>query len=286
MTEIGLFLSVVLNGIAFGMILFLLAAGFELIVGVMNIVNLAHGSYFMVGAYIGVSVVKQTGNFLLAVLAGSASVGVLGLITERFLFRYLREHLQQVFLTFGVVYILTDVTRMIWGGDPYGISPPPFLAGSIEIMGRLFPIYRLALIPIGLTVALGLWLFQAKTRLGAIVRAGVDDREMAGVIGINIKLLSTLVFGGGVLLAGFGGVMASPIIAVVPGLDWEILNLALVVVVVGGMGSLRGALVGSLLIGLADSLGKFLFPEIAIVLTFLILAIVLLIKPSGIFGGS
>ena len=281
-----LLLNIALNGIALSMILFLLAAGFELMFGVMRIINMAHGSYFMVGAYVGIFVAKHTGFFGLGVLAGAVSVGVLGLIMDRFFLRYLQEHLQQVFLTFGVVFILSDITRMIWGGDPLGISTPALLAGSLKILGKSFPIYRLALIPIGLLVALGLWLFQAKTRLGAIVRAGVDDKEMVGVIGINIKLLSTMVFGGGALLAGFGGMMASPIIGVVPGLDWEILTLAMVVVVVGGLGSLPGALVGSLLIGLADTFGKFLLPEIAIVLTFFILAIVLIIKPSGIFGGG
>lgn len=285
MTEIGLLVSVALSGIALGMILFLLTAGFELIVGVMKIINLAHGSFFMLGAYIGVSVVRQTDNFLLCVLAGSAGVCVLGLITERFLIRYLPEHEQQVFLTFGIVYVLTDVPRMIWGGDPYAISTPALLSGSVQIMGKVFPVYRLAIIPIGLLVALGLWLFQEKTRVGAIIRAGVDDREMVGVIGINIKLLSTMVFGVGVLLAGFGGVMASPIIAVAPHLDWEMLTLALVVVSVGGMGSLRGALVGSLLIGVADTFGKFLLPEVSIVLIFFVLVVVLAVKPSGIFGG-
>lgn len=286
MPQLDLLLSVGLTGIAFGMVLFLLAAGLELMFGVMSIVNMAHGSFFMVGAYAGITVAKQTGNFPLGVLVGTFSVGILGLVTERFFFRYLPEHLQQVFLTFGVVYVLADVTRMVWGGDPYGIPAPPFLQGSIDILGRGFPIYRLALIPIGLLIALGLWLFQERTRLGAIVRAGVDDREMTGAIGINIKLLSTIVFAGGALLAGFGGAMASPIISVVPGLDWDVLTLALVVVVVGGLGSLRGALVGSLLVGLTDTFGKFLLPEVAIILTFLILAIVLIIKPTGIFGGS
>jgi len=281
-----LLLSMGVNGIALGMILFLLAAGFELMFGVMRIINMAHGSYFMVGAYVGIFVGKLSGIFGLGVLAGAVSVGVLGLIMERFFLRYLQDHLQQVFLTFGVVFILSDLTRMIWGGDPHGISTPALFAGSVEILGKPFPVYRLILIPVGLLVALGLWIFQAKTRLGAIVRAGVDDREMTGVIGINIKLLSTLVFGGGALLAGFGGMMASPIIAVVPGLDWEILTLGLVVVVVGGLGSLRGALVGSILIGLADTFGKFLFPEISIVLIFFILAVVLILKPSGMFGGG
>jgi branched-chain amino acid transport system permease protein len=284
MFELSLILSVALNGISFAMILFLLASGFEIIAGVMNIVNLAHGSFFMLGAYTGVTVIRRTGSFLLGVIAGTAIVGLLGLLTERFLFRHLREHQQHVFLTFGIVYVLTDVTRMIWGADPYGVSAPAIFAGSIDIMGRTFPIFRLFLIPVGLLVALGLWLFQNKTRLGAIVRAGVDDSEMVGVIGINIRLLSMWVFTGGLLLAGFGGVMSAPIIAVVPGLDWEVLNLALVVVVVGGLGSLGGALVGSILIGLADSFGRFLLPEISIILTFAILAIILTTKPSGIFG--
>lgn len=283
--DTGVLLSMGMNGIAFGMILFLLASGFEVMFGVMRIINMAHGSYFMMGAYLGIFVARLYGSFWLGVVAGSVAVGVLGVCMERLFLRYLQEPLQQVFLTFGFVFIFTDVTRMIWGGDPHGISPPQLLAGSLEMLGRPFPLYRLILIPVGLVVALGLWLFQAKTRLGAIVRAGVDDREMTGVIGINIKLLSTLVFGGGALLAGFGGMMASPIIAVVPGLDWEILTLAMVVVVVGGLGSLRGALIGSILIGLADTFGKFLFPEIAIVLLFFILAIVLIVKPSGIFGG-
>lgn len=285
MPDTGLLLRMGMNGIALGMILFLLASGFEVMFGVMRIINMAHGSYFMMGAYLGIFVAKFLDSFWLGVLAGSIAVGVLGILMERLFLRYLREPLQQVFLTFGFVFIFTDVTRIIWGGDPHGISPPPLLTGSLEILGKPVPIYRLILIPVGLLVALGLWVFQAKTRLGAIVRAGVDDREMTGVIGINIKLLSTLVFGGGALLAGFGGMMASPIIAVVPGLDWEILTLALVVVVVGGLGSLRGALVGSVLIGLADTFGRFFFPEIAIVLLFFILAIVLIVKPSGIFGG-
>lgn len=283
--EKGMLLSMGVNGVALGMILFLLASGFEVMFGVMRIINMAHGSYFMVGAYVGIFAAKLSGSFGVGVIAGAVSVCVLGLFMERFFLRYLREPLQQVFLTFGFVFILTDVTRIVCGGDPQGISPPALFAGSVEVLGRPFPVYRLILIPVGLLVALGLWLFQAKTRLGAIVRAGVDDREMTGVIGINIKLLSTLVFGGGALLAGFGGMMASPIISVVPGLDWEILTLALVVVVVGGLGSLRGALVGSVLIGLADTFGKFLLPEMAIVLIFFILAVVLILKPSGIFGG-
>jgi branched-chain amino acid transport system permease protein len=286
MLDLGSLLNLAMSGITFGMILFLLAAGFELMFGVMRIINMAHGSFFMLGAYVGISIARQTHNFLFGVLMGAISVGMVGLVTERFLFRRLPQHLQQVYVTFGIIYILADVSKMLWGSNPYVLSTPAFLAGSVNILARPFPIYRIVLLGIGLLTALGLWLFQEKTRVGSIVRAGVDDREMVGVIGINIKLLSTLVFTGGALLAGFAGVMASPIIPVLPGIDWDVMTLAMVVVVVGGLGSLRGALVGGLLIGLADTFGKFLLPQVGIVLIFLVLAVVLILRPSGIFGGS
>jgi len=286
MLDLGSLLNLAMSGITFGMILFLLAAGFELMFGVMGIINMAHGSFFMLGAYVGINIARQTGSFLFGILMGAVSGAIVGLFTERFLFRRLPEHLQQVYVTFGIIYILADLSKMLWGTNPYVLSAPALLAGSVAIMEKLFPVYRLVLLGVGLLIALGLWLFQEKTRLGSIVRAGVDDREMVGVIGINIKLLSTLVFTGGALLAGFAGVMASPIIPVLPGIDWDVLTLALVVVVVGGLGSLRGALLGALLIGLADTFGKFLLPQVAIVLVFVVLAVVIIIKPSGIFGGA
>lgn len=273
-----------LNGITFAMLLFLLTAGLELIFGVMDIVNLAHGSFYVMGAYVGVAVVKGTDNFLLGILAGMGATALLGLVTERFLFRYAPTHLRQVLLTFGLIYILADSSRALWGGDPTGIFAPAILATSVKMLGWGFPAYRLALIVIGLLIALGLWVFQERTRLGAVIRAGVDDKEMVAGLGINIKALATAVFTAGALLAGFAGVIGTPVIAVYLGLEWEILTLALVVLVVGGVGSLRGALVGSLLIGLADSFGKLLIPQAAMFLIFALMALVLVIKPSGLFG--
>ncbi|MGD0235115.1 MAG: branched-chain amino acid ABC transporter permease [Syntrophorhabdales bacterium] len=195
MFKLDLLLFVGLNGLSFGMVLFLLAVGLVLIFGVMNIVNMAHGSYFLIGAYIGIFVVSKTNSFLLAILASMAVLAFLGIITDRFFFRYIPENSEQMFLTFGFVYIFSDVSRMIWGGAPHGIPTPTLLAGSVAIMGRPFPVYRLMLIALGLLLALCVELLYGKTRLGAIIRAGVDDKLMCSAVGINIKLVSTAIFG-------------------------------------------------------------------------------------------
>ena len=194
--------TILLNGVSFSMLLFLLAAGLELMLGVLSIINLAHGSFYMVGAYVGIITVKSTGSFLLGLLAGMAIGALLGVITERFFFSRVPEHLQQVLLTFGMVYILADVCKSVWGGNPIGISAPKILAGSITIGGLLFPLYRLLIVLIGSFIAVALWFFQEKTILGAVIRAGVDDKEMVSGFGINIKMLNTVVFAFGSLLAG------------------------------------------------------------------------------------
>jgi branched-chain amino acid transport system permease protein len=273
-----------LNGVSLAMVLFLLATGLELIFGVMNIVNLAHGALFMIGAYVGATIVARTGNFLIAILGSIVVTVFIGLVSERLFFSRIPDHLRQVLFTFGVIYVIEDFCRLIWGGNPIGISTPSFLAGSVKIGELLFPVYRLVLIGIGLLAALGLWLFQEKTRWGAIVRAGVDDKEMVAALGINIKLISTSVFAFGTALAGFSGVIGSLILLVSPGVDWDILVLSLVVIVIGGMGSLWGALVGSLIIGLADNFGKLLIPSVSMALVFLVTAVILAMKPSGILG--
>jgi len=278
--------TVVLNGISFAMLLFLLAAGLELMFGVMNVVNLAHGSFYMVGAYVGILIVKLTGNFLLGVLAGMATGAFLGVVTDRIFFSRMPDHLQQVLLTFGIVYVLADFCKFIWGGDPMGIPVPEIFTGSIKIGGMLFPAYRLSVIGFGFLIAFGLWYFQEKTILGAIIRAGVDDKEMVAGFGININAINTAVFAFGALLAGFAGVIGSPILFVYPRMSWEILILSLMVVVIGGMGSLRGALIGSIIIGLTDSIGKFVIPSAAMVLIFSVMVIFLIIKPTGIFGAG
>ncbi len=267
------------------MLLFLLASGLTLMYGLMDIVNLAHGSYFMFGAYVGLSVARATGNFLLAALAGGAAVGVIGIVMERFFLRQLhKEVLGQVLLTFGFVYIFMDISLWIWGGFPQSIAAPTILAGSVKIMGMSFPIYRLAIIAIGLMIAVGLWLFQEKTRIGSIIRAGVDDKEMVTGVGINIGVIFTLVFVLGAFLAGFGGVIGGPMQGVYPGLDLEILIVALVVVVVGGLGSLPGALLGAMMIGIVDTVIRALFPGLAMFAVFMLMAIVLLVRPAGLLG--
>lgn len=274
-----------LNGISFGFLLFLVAAGLSISFGLMGIINLAHGSFFMVGAYIGLSISRWTGNLFLSVLGGAIVVGFIGAGVEHILLRRLyRKHLEQVLVSFGLIYILMDVCSFIWGLDDHAIDKPGILSGSVGIMGSSYPSYRLAVIFIGVVVAVGLWLFQEKTRWGAVIRAGVDDKEMVTGLGINIGLTFTLVFALGAFLASFGGVIGAPFMGVSPGLDLEILILALIVVVVGGLGTLEGALVGSLLIGIMDSFGRALFPGLAMFTVYAIMVIVLIIKPSGLLG--
>ncbi len=275
----------ILNGLSFGFLLFLLGSGLSLMFGLMGIVNLSHGSYFMLGAYIGLSASEWTGSFWLGAVFGGVIMGVVGGLTERFLLRYVHlRHLDEVLLTFGFVYIFMDLSKWFWGGDPLSLDKPAWLSGSIDLFGDAFPLYRLAIIIIGCLIAVLLWLFQEKTLIGAIVRAGVDDRQMVTGLGINITLISTGVFALGAFMAGFGGVVGGPILGAYQGMDLEVLILALVVVVVGGLGSLKGALLGSLLIGMLDNFGKALFPDFAMVTVFLAMAVILLLKPSGLLG--
>lgn len=273
---------VFLNGTTFGMLLFLLAAGLVLMLGVMNIVNLAHGSFYMLAAFIGLTVATATGNFALAVLAGTLAIGLLGLGMERIFLRRLPDHSAQILFTLGCVYIIGDVVRAAWGAESQWLPPPAILAGSLPIGDYGFPVYRLAFILFGVVIAIGLWWFLEKTRFGAVIRAGADDMEMVEGIGINIKLVFTAVFTLGAMLAGLAGVVGSPILTANIGLDLQVLTMALVVMVVGGLTTLKGALLGSLLIGLVDSVGKFFFPEFHMFLIFGVMAVVLAFRPYGI----
>ncbi|MFQ5852503.1 MAG: branched-chain amino acid ABC transporter permease [Candidatus Binatia bacterium] len=274
-----------LNGISFGMLLFLLAAGFSLIFGLMKILNLAHGSYYLLGAYIGLTVIRYTNNFFLAILAGALTGAVVGILMQRFfLHRVLHDELAQVLLTFGFLFIIADAALWTWGGIPQVLPEPPFFSSSIHYGTIVFPTYRLLVILVGLAVAGGLWIFQERTKMGAMVRAGVDDEEMARGLGINVPLLFTAVFALGASLAAFGGVMGGPFVGVYPGVDFEVLLLALVVVIIGGLGSLRGAFTGGLAVGLIDNFGKALFPELALFTIFAPMAIILALKPTGLFG--
>jgi branched-chain amino acid transport system permease protein len=274
-----------LNGLSFSMMLFLVAAGFTLIFGLMKIINIAHGSFYLLAAYIGLTVLQVTENFLLATIAASIAVVLVGIAMQSlFLRRFHMKELQQVLLTFGFVLIIADLCLWIWGGNPMALPKPSLFRGSIWIGNVVFPSYRLFVILVGVVVAVGLWIFQEKTKFGAIVRAGVDDEEMLRGSGINIQMVFVGVFGLGALLAGIGGMIGGPFVGVFPGADVSILLLALVVVIIGGVGSLRGAFVGSLFVGLVDNFGKALFPELSLFTLFAPMAIVLAIRPTGIFG--
>jgi len=274
-----------LNGLSFGALLFLLASGLSLIFGVMKIVNISHGSYYILGAYIGLSIIRLTQSFFLGALAGAFVIAAIGLGMERlFLHRFPLQVLPQIMITMGFALIFRDLAFMIWGGDPFTLPSPVFLRGSVRIHEIVFPIYRLFVILVASGVAILLWIFNEKTLIGAKLRAAVDDHEMAGGVGINVPLISGSVFALGASLAAFGGVMGGPILGVYPGADFELLPLAFVVVIIGGMGSLKGAAVGSVLVGLIDNFGKALVPELSYFTLFVPMAIVLAIRPTGLFG--
>ncbi len=285
--EIASFLAVqLLNGLAFSLLLFLLATGLSLIFGMMDVVNLAHGSFFLLGTYIGLTIVRATGSYWLALIIAPVAIGALGLLVERYLIRtlYQRSPLDQVLLTFGLAFMLMDIAKWIWGADVLALPPPDFLDGSFPVLGGQFPRYRLYVIVVGLILAAVLFLINGRTQIGAILRAGVADREMVSALGIDIVRVFLIVFAVGVGLAGLSGVVAGPIYSAFPGLDFQVLITTLIVVVVGGMGTFRGAFWGSLLIGEAQTFGQALFPDFALVLVFAIMAAVLLIKPAGLFG--
>jgi branched-chain amino acid transport system permease protein len=275
----------VLNGVAIGMLLFLLAAGLSLIFGLMKILNLTHGSFYLVGGYIGITVMQRTGSFVLALITAAVAVALIGAAIERFfLRRFHLDELPQTLLTFGFLFIFADLSLWIWGGDPLMLRQPRILAGSVPMGDYAYPLYRLFLIAVGLVVAGALWWFQEHTRLGTMLRAGVDDAEIARALGIDVSLLFTLVFAAGAALAALGGVLAGPVLSLYPGGDFDALILAFVVVIVGGLGSLKGALVGALLVGILDDFGKAFFPQFALFTVFVPMAFILVVRPTGLFG--
>ncbi len=274
-----------LNGLAFGGVLFLLSAGFSLIFGLMRIPNLSHGGLFMLGAYLGVTVLDAGGNFWLAALAGAAGAVLVGLVIERGILRRLGSNENaQVLATIGVTFIIADVAIGIWGGHPYSLAAPAGLRRSVEMAGFMFPLYRLAIVIIAVILAGLLWLAIDRTRVGAMLRAGVDDPQMARGVGIPVFSLFTLVFCLGAGLAGLGGVLAGPILSAYPGLDMDMLPLALIVVIFGGVGSLLGAFAGSFLIGLLYTFSQVLLPDLAYVILFVPMVLMLAIRPRGLFG--
>ncbi len=273
------------NGVSYGALIFLLAMGLSLVFGVMKVINITHGTYFLFGAYVGLSIVSKTGNFVLALLAGAVTIAILGILIERLFLRRLQGNdLGQVLITMGFVLLLQDAVLMIWGPDPRMLPTPESLAGTGRLGEFAFPLYRMFVILIAAGVGVILWFFERKTMFGAAVRAAVDDVEMAGGMGVNVPIVFSVVFGLGAFLAGLGGVLGGPWLGISYGMDFEILPFAFVVVIVGGMGSLEGTIVASLMVGIIDNLGKAFFPEFAYFTLFLPMAVVLAVRPEGLFG--
>lgn len=285
--DIATFLIQLLNGVQYGLLLFLIAGGLTLIFGIMGIINLAHGSLYMIGAYLAFSLTRQIGNFWLALAAGVAIAVLIGVALEWLVMRFLydRDHLYQVLLTYGLILIFEEARSLAWGDDVHGVPVPQALAYSIPLTENLsYQVYRLAMSGICLAIAFAMyWLIQ-KTRLGMMIRAGSVNREMVQSLGINIGLLYRLVFALGVALAALAGMLAAPVSSVYPGMGNQVLIISFVVVVIGGIGSVRGALVAALLIGLADTFGKVLLPQIAGMVVYLLMAAILLWRPRGLFG--
>jgi branched-chain amino acid transport system permease protein len=286
--QLSTFLIQILNGVQYGMLLFLIASGLTLTFGIMGIINLAHGAFFMVGAYLVFHFTRYLGWPLpLAYVAAIACVVALGALVEKSLLAPLakRDHLDQVLVTYGLILILDELAVIGWGKDVQPAEIPSWFRGSIQLSENfVYPVYRLVLSAVGVICAIGLFLLVTRTRLGMVVRAGSVNREMVRALGINIGPIFSLVFGIGAALAAIAGIMAAPILSVSPGMGDKIIIIAFVVVVIGGIGSIKGALVGALLVGLMDAFGKILFPSASSLSIYLLMAIVLAWRPEGLFG--
>jgi branched-chain amino acid transport system permease protein len=276
-----------LNGVQYGLLLFLIASGLSIVFGIMGVINLAHGSFYMIGAYLAFTLTELTGSLLYAILLGIPMTMMLGFVVERLFIIHLyhRDHLQQVLLTFGLILIFNELQQIIWGGDPNSVPMPTLLTGAIPLSDTLsYPVYRLFLSGVCLVLAGAMYVVIQHTRLGMRIRAGASNRAMIEALGINIRLLYSIVFAIGVALAGTAGMLAAPVETVYPGMGEQILIVSFVVVVIGGIGSIRGAFIGALAIGLADVYGQVFLPDLASVAVYGVMAGVLLWRPTGLFG--
>jgi branched-chain amino acid transport system permease protein len=284
--DLANFLIQLLNSVQYGLLLFMLAAGLTLIFGIMGVVNLAHGSFYMLGAYLAWWLSSSFGSLTLAIIGGAVLAVLFGLVLERLLFRhfYHRDHLDQVLLTFGLIYIFEEMRSILWGDDVHGVTVPELLGASVRLTDHLsYPVYRLFMSGVCIALAIGLYLLISKTRLGMKIRAGAFNHDMAEALGINIKRIHAVVFALGVGLATVAGMIAAPISSVYPNMGSQVLIMCFVVVVIGGIGSVRGAFVAALLVGLVDTFGKVLLPQVAGMLVYMLMAAVLLWKPEGLF---
>ena len=302
----NLVIEQILNGLQFGVMLFLMSAGLTLVFGVMGLINLAHGSLYMIGAFIAAVVAGWTGSFWLGLVAALMGAAIVGVLVESLIIRrlYNRDHLDQVLVTFALILFFSESTRWIFGAFPLYLDVPPILSGTVDLpLGIIYSKYRLAIIAVGIIIAVGLFLLISKTRLGVRIRAGENDRDMIAALGVDISKLYTMVFALGAGLAGFAGALVGTIQSVEVGMGEPVLILAFVVVVIGGIGSIKGALIGAILVGLIDTMGRFLLPisfqvffdpatatsigsAIASMLIYIFMAAVLVFKPSGLFGGA
>ena len=299
----ALFAEQVLNGIQLGLLLFLIAAGLTLVFGIMDLINLAHGSLYMLGAYFAATITLAYGSFYLAILLAIPAMFVVAILIERTVLRtlYIRDHLEQVLATFGLILFFNELTRIIFGGVALSVPLPDVLNGRVRLpLGIVYPTYRLLIIAVGLAVALGLYLLVSHTRLGMLIRAGASNRTMAGALGVNVGLLFTLVFGIGAVLAGLAGMLVAPISQASIGMGEQILILALVVIVIGGIGSIRGAFIAALLTGVIDTMGRAFLdvillsfmpvqaaetagPALSSMLIYILMAAILFFRPQGLF---
>jgi branched-chain amino acid transport system permease protein len=281
------FIAQTLNGLTLAGIIFLVSSGFTLVFGVMRVTNLSHGAVYLLGGYVGYSVITVTHNFFYGLAAGALAMGALGLVLERTLITWLgRREMAELLATLGLIYVIDDISLAIWGGTPLTINLPGILGRSttLPISGIIYPNTRIFILGVSIVVALGLYYLLRRTRVGAIIRAGVDDREMVSALGINVRLVFTLVFMLGAALAGFAGVLGGTVLGVYTGGDSDILLFALAVVIIGGLGSFEGAIVGSLIIGLAENYGTAYFQAIAYSIVFIPVIVILLVKPEGLLG--
>jgi branched-chain amino acid transport system permease protein len=299
----SLFFIQLLNGLQLGILLYLMAAGMTLVLGIMNFISLAHGSFYMMGAYFAATTYNHTGSFLLAGLGGVGGAFLLGVLVERLTLvpLYVRDHLDQVLCTFGLILFFNELARIVWGPVPYYMAAPPAaLSGTMDLLGVPYPAYRFVITVAGLAVAVGLWFLIHRTRMGMLIRAGATNRAMVGALGVNITLLNTLLFGLSAALAGMSGFLVAPLISVQSGMGDYVLVLTLVVIIIGGIGSVRGAFFAALIIGLVDTLGRILLPlaldefldpslsqaaapALASMLIYLLMALILAFKPLGLF---
>lgn len=285
--DLGTIAIQLLNGVQYGLLLFLIAAGLTLIFGILGVINLAHGSFYMIGAYLAYWLSAKTGSLALAIALALPASLLLGWLVERLAisFLYKRDHLYQVLLTYGLILIFNELQRMIWGNDVHGVAVPTILAGAVQLTeSQSYPVYRLFISAVCILVAAAMYLAIHSTRIGMMIRAGSTSREMVQMLGIDVGRLFAIVFSVGAALTALAGMLAAPINSVYPGMGENVLIISFVVVVIGGIGSIKGAFIGSMMIGLADTFGRVMVPELSSMVVYALMAAVLLWRPSGLYG--